>query len=323
MTNNPDTRTNDQKTQPYDAVLMVAFGAASRREDIRPFLAELLKGRPIPPSRVDEVVLHYDAIGGGSPFNARTMEQAAALRDKLDRDGPRLAVYVGMRNWTPYVRDVMAEMARDGIKRAVGFILAPHRSEVSFERYQATVREAQDALGAAAPRVDYVAAWHNHPMFIDAVAAQASAAIAQLDAADRARAQIVFTAHSIPTPMAAASGYVEQVTDSARLVAAALGHQSWSLAFQSRSGSPREPWLEPDIAEVLRKLGGRPAVIVPVGFICDHVEVLYDLDIEAAAIAREAGVRMVRAATVGSDPRFVAMMADVIRRHIGEARRSG
>jgi ferrochelatase len=302
---------------------MVAFGAPSRREDIRPFLAELLKGRPIPPARVEEVVRHYDAIGGGSPFNARTMEQAAALRDKLDRDGPRLAVYVGMRNWTPYVRDVMAEMARAGIKHAVGFILAPHRSEVSFERYQATVREAQDALGAAAPQVDYVAAWHNHPMFIDAVAAQASAAIAQLDPADRARSQLIFTAHSIPTPMAAASGYVEQVTDSARLVAAALGHQSWSIAFQSRSGGPRDPWLEPDIGEVLRKLGKRPAVIVPIGFLCDHVEVLYDLDIEAAAIAREAGVRMVRAATVGSDPRFVAMMADVIRRHIGEARHSG
>jgi len=319
MTNNPDMLAKEQKPGPYDAVLLIAFGAPSRREEIRPFLAELLKGRPIPPSRVEEVVRHYDAIGGGSPFNQRTFEQAAALREKLDRDGPRLPVYVGMRNWTPYVRDVMAEMSQAGIRRVVGMILAPHRSEVSFERYQDSVREAQEVLGAATPQVDYVASWHDHPMFIDAVAAQAAAAIAQLDEAERSRAQLIFTAHSIPTPMAAVSGYVEQVTDSARLVANAIGHRSWSLAFQSRSGGPRDPWLEPDIAEVLRGLSGRPAVVVPIGFICDHVEVLYDLDIAAAAIAREAGVRMVRAATVGSDPRFIAMMADVIRRHIGEA----
>ena len=323
MTSNPDTLARDRQSPQYDSVLLIAFGAPTRREEIRPFLAELLKGRPIPPSRVEEVVSHYDAIGGGSPFNQRTLEQAAALRQKLDRDGPRLPVYVGMRNWTPYVRDVMAEMSQAGMRLAVGFILAPHRSEVSFERYQATVREAQEALGDAAPEMDYVASWHDHPLFIDAVAAQASAAMAQLDAAERSRAQLIFTAHSIPTPMAAASGYVEQVTDSARLVAGAIGHRSWSLAFQSRSGGPREPWLEPDIGEVIRGLAGRPAVVVPIGFICDHVEVLYDLDIAAAAIAREAGVRMVRAATVGSDPRFIAMMAEVIRRHISERHASG
>jgi ferrochelatase len=323
VTNNPDTVIKDRQAGQYDAVLLIAFGAPRRSEEVRPFLAELLKGRPIPPSRVEEVVRHYDAIGGGSPFNQRTLEQAAALREKLDRDGPRLPVYVGMRNWTPYVRDVLAEMSQAGIRRAVGLILAPHRSEASFERYQVTVREAQEALGAAAPQVDYVASWHDHPLFIDAVGAQASAAIAQLDAAERSRAQLIFTAHSIPTPMAAASGYVEQVTDSARLVAGAIGHQSWSLAFQSRSGGPRDPWLEPDIGEVLRGLSGRPAVVVPIGFICDHVEVLYDLDIAAAAIARESGVRMVRAATVGSDPRFIAMMADVIRRHISEAHGRG
>ena len=301
----------------YDAVLLIGFGAPSRAQDIRPFLAGLLTGRPIPRSRLEEVVRHYDAIGGGSPFNQRTMEQAAALREKLASEGPQLPVYVGMRNWNPYVRDVLAEMAHSGIHRAIGFVLAPHRSEASFDRYQAAVREAQQALGAAAPEVDYVASWHDHPLFIDTVAAKVAAAIAQLDEADRSRAEIIFTAHSIPIAMDAASGYAEQIADSSRLVAEALGHRSWSLAFQSRSGDPREPWLEPDINDALRALNRRPAVVVPIGFICDHVEILYDLDIAAAAIAREAGVPMVRAATVGSDPRFIAMMADVIRHHAG------
>jgi len=318
VTQNPHRSVEETHAARYDAVLLIGFGAPDRSQDIRPFLAQLLKGRPVPPSRIEEVVYHYDAIGGGSPFNHRTMEQAVALREKLDRDGPRLPVYVGMRNWTPYLRDVLAEMSHAGVRRAVGVILAPHRSEASFDRYQTAVREAQQALGAAAPVVDYVASWHTHPLFIDAVAAQVSAAMAQLDASERESAHLIFTAHSIPTAMAAASGYAEQITDSARMVADALRHRSWSLAFQSRSGGPRDPWLEPDIGEVLRGLDGRPAVVVPIGFICDHVEVLYDLDIEAAAIASEAGVRMMRAATVGCDPRFIAMMADVIRRHRGD-----
>ncbi len=311
--NNPP---GERRNRPYDAVLLVAFGAPDHPGEIRQFLAELLKGRPIPPSRVEEVVRHYDAIGGYSPFNENTFAQAAALREKLDRDGPRLPVYVGMRNWTPYLRDVLREMSQAGIRRVVGIVMAPHRSEASFDRYVASVREAQAELGAASPEVDYVDNWHDHPLFIEAVAAQTSAAMAQLTEAEQSQAQLIFTAHSIPTPMAAASRYVEQVTDSARMVARAVGHQAWSLAFQSRSGSPRDPWLEPDIAEVIRGLGGRPAIVVPIGFICDHVEVLYDLDIAVAAIAREAGVHMVRAATVNSHPRFIAMMADVIRRHI-------
>jgi len=316
VTQASQTPGNDRER--YDAVLLIAFGAPSRAEDIRPFLAQLLKGRPVPPSRIEEVVHHYEAIGGGSPFNQRTMEQAAALRDKLEREGPQLPVYVGMRNWNPYLRDVLREMSEAGVRRAVGVVLAPHRSEASFDRYLVSVNEAHQALGESAPKVEYVAGWHKHPMFIDAVATQASAALAKLDAADRSRAKVIFTAHSIPTPMSTASGYAEQVTESAKLVADLLGRESWSVAFQSRSGSPRDPWLEPDIGEVLRGLGGRSTVTVPIGFVCDHVEVLYDLDIEAAAIARDSGVRMIRAATVGSDARFIAMLTDVIRHHIGE-----
>src|SRR5208337_1940540 len=241
--------------------------------------------------------------------------QASALETSLAHEGLSLPVFVGMRTWKPYLADTMREMAARGMKRAFGFILAAFRSEASWERYQEGVRDAREQVGAAAPEVDYPAPWHDHPLFIRAVAARVSEAIERLSKDEQSRARLIFTAHSIPVAMAAASPYVEQLTESSRLVASALGHESFTLAFQSRSGSPRDPWLEPDIGDAIRKLGGKPAIVVPIGFLCDHVEVLYDLDVDAARIAREAGVRMERAPTVGDHPLFIQMMAEVIRRH--------
>ncbi len=248
------------------------------------------------------------------------MRQAAALRAELAREGAAIPVFVGMRNWDPYLADTMRAMAARGVRRAFGFIMAAYRSEASWERYQEDVREAREQAGATAPEFDYVGPWHDHPLFIRAVAARVSEAIERLNPAERPRAHLVFTAHSIPVAMAAASGYVDQLTDSARLVADALedkfGRKSWMIAFQSRSGNPREPWLEPDIGDAIRKLGPRQAVVVPIGFLCDHVEVLYDLDVEVARIAREAGVRFERAPTVGDHPLFIQMMASVIRQYL-------
>ncbi len=301
----------------YDAILLIGFGGPTRPEEVRPFLDNLFKGRPIPRERYEEVVHHYEAIGGGSPFNEITMRQAAALSRELEREGIALPVLVGMRSWERYVGDVIREMSGRRIRRVFGFVLAPHRSSASWERYQAAVREAQEVLGPEAPSVDYPAPWHNHPLFIEAVVAQARTALERFDSGDRSRAELIMTAHSIPVSMAAASRYVEQVTESSRLVAEALGRKAWRLAFQSRSGSPLEPWLEPDIGEVLRGLEGRVAVVVPIGFLCDHVEVLYDLDIEAARIARAAGVRMERAPSINDHPRFIEMMASVVRGHLG------
>jgi protoporphyrin/coproporphyrin ferrochelatase len=300
---------------PYDAVLMVGFGGPTRREEIRPFLDNVTRGRPVPAARLEEVARHYERIGGRSPYNELTRKQAAALCDALARDGGAIPVYAGMRNWAPYVKDVMREIAARGARRVFCFPMAPHRSEASWDRYRQTVSEALAALGPDAPAVGYPEPWHDHPLFARAAAARIREAIRDLSAADRARLQVIFTAHSIPVAMDAQSGYSAQMAQSCRLTAAELGIERWTIAWQSRSGNPREPWLQPDIGQVLAQPGeGRFAVVMPIGFICDHVEVLYDLDIEAVQIARANGVSMRRAATVGDHPLFIEMIAELLRR---------
>ncbi len=291
-----------------DAVLLLAFGGPTRPEEIRPFLANGTRGRRIPADRLEAVAHHYEVIGGRSPLNELTFRQAAALRRAL----PELPVYVGMRNWAPYVADVVAEMTLAGVRRAVGVVLSPHASEASRERYVETVDEARAAAGPRAPEVVWVPTWHAHPRFVEAVAdcvARARATVAP-------DAPVVFTAHSIPTPAAAASPYVRELTETASAVATTLGIARWRLAYQSRSGSPRDPWLEPDVNDVLRELAGggvRDVVVAPIGFVCDHVEVLYDLDVEARQTATGLGMRLARASTVNDHPAFVAMLADVVR----------
>lgn len=300
---------------PCDAVLMIGFGGPTRADQVRPFLDNIVRGRPIPRERYEEVVHHYDLLGGRSPYNDLTMRQAAALREQLAKKGARVPVAVGMREWEPYVADAIRALAGGGARRVLGFIMAAHRSEASFERYQATVNDARVALGDAAPEVVYPQPWHDHPLFIEAVASRTREAYARLDEQDRSRARLIFTAHSIPLAMAQAGPYVKQLAQSAWMVAAKLGIGGWKLAYQSRSGNPREAWLEPDIKETLRSLDAKAAVVVPIGFLCDHVEVLYDLDIEAAQIAREAGIRMERAPTVGDHPLFIEMMASIVAAH--------
>jgi ferrochelatase len=226
-----------------------------------------------------------------------------------------------MRNWEPYLSDRVAELGNAGARRVLALIMAAFRCEASWERYQAVAAEASGKVRAEHNGYQWVdpiypAPWHKHPKFIEAVADRASAAFAQLSDSEREAAQLVFTAHSVPIAMSAASRYAEQIAESCELVAKRLGEKSWTLAFQSRSGSPRDPWLEPDINSVLRTLN-RPAVVVPIGFLCDHVEVLYDLDIEAARTADDAGIQMIRAATVGDHPAFIAMLAEIVRAHAG------
>src|SRR5579863_9293803 len=301
-----------------DSVLMVGFGGPTRAEEVRPFLDNVLRGRPVPRERYEAVVHHYELLGGKSPYNELTMRQADALRVELGRKNIDAPVAVGMRNWNPYVADSMRSLAQNGARRVLAFILAAHRCEASWERYQQTVHDAQAALGESAPQVVYPEPWHDHPLFIKAVASRTREALNRLDATARRDARLIFTAHSIPVAMAEAGRYVEQLTESARMVAADLGIDAWQFAYQSRSGSPRERWLEPDINETLRNLGGDVAVIVPIGFLCDHVEVLYDLDIEAAQIAREMKIRIERAPTVGDHPLFIEMMASIIRGHVSQ-----
>jgi protoporphyrin/coproporphyrin ferrochelatase len=299
-----------------DAVMMIGFGGPTRADEVRPFLDNVLRGRPVPRERYEEVVHHYDLLGGRSPYNDLTLRQAAALRAQLEKKSIRVPIAVGMRNWTPYIADAMRSLAESGARRILGFIMSAHRSEASFERYQANVNDACAALGAAAPEVVYPQPWHDHPLFVGAVTSRAREALSRLDPPDRSRARLIFTAHSIPLAMAQACGYVEQLTQSARMAAGELGIDAWQFAYQSRSGNPREPWLEPDIRETLRNLDSKIAVVVPIGFLCDHVEVLYDLDIEAAQVARDAGIRMERAPTVGDHPLFIEMMASIVAAHV-------
>ncbi len=304
----------------HDAVLLIAFGGPDKMDDVRPFLANVLKGRPVPPQRLEEVVHHYELFNGHSPLNEITFRQAAALQALLEQEGPRLPVYVGMRNWHPYFQETLERMAQDGVKRALGFILSAQQSEAGWERYQENIAAAREQIGPSAPIIEYSPEWHAHPLFIAAEVELTQHAFAQLPSERRDRAALLFTAHSVPLAMPGTPRYVEQISEGARLVAERIGHAQWSVVYQSRSGDPRMPWLEPDIGAVLPRLaadGVRDVVVVPIGFVCDHIEVLYDLDTEAARIAAACGVNMARAKTVNDHPTFVRMMASVVREVVG------
>lgn len=300
----------------YDAILLIAFGGPDKMDDVRPFLANVLKGRPVPPQRLEEVVHHYELFNGHSPLNEIIFRQAAALQALLEQEGPRLPVYVGMRNWHPYFQDTLERMARDGVQRALGFILSAQQSEAGWEQYQENIATARERIGSSAPIIEYSPEWHAHPLFIAAEVELVQQAFSQLLPERRDRAALLFTAHSVPLAMPGTPRYVEQIREGARLVAEQLGPVQWSIVYQSRSGDPRTLWLEPDIGAVLPRLaadGVRDVVVVPIGFVCDHIEVLYDLDTEAARIAVACGVNMVRAKTVNDHPTFIHMLASVVR----------
>ncbi len=312
---------------PFDAVLLISFGGPQGLDDIRPFLANVLRGRRVQPARIEEVAHHYELFDGVSPITELTLRQAAGLRQRLERDGPALAVYVGMRNWHPYLVNTLREMAGAGVRRAVGLILAPHRSYSSCDQYRRNVVAARREIrgeGMADVDVTYVGDWHTHEGFISACATRIASARQALPKTARDRARVLFTAHSIPVSMAEGSRYQRQLQESAQLVAERLDLVDWELVFQSRSGRPEDPWLEPDICDYLRAEGRRgleAAVICPIGFVADHVEVLYDLDHEAAAVCADVGIAMQRAAAVNDDPQFLDLLADVVRAAVNRYRR--
>lgn len=297
---------------PCDGVLLIAFGGPEGPEDIRPFLRIATAGRSIPPERIEEVARHYEKIGGRSPLGELTRRQARALRRELAGQGFGQPVYVGMRNWHPFLHETLAAMRARGHRRALGIILSPFQTEASWDRYLGDVAAAREKVGPEAPEVEYAPAWAGHPLFVEAVADRAAAALGEVAGPRRAAAPLVFTAHSVPEAMARASPYVAQYAGAARAVAGRLGHARWLLAYQSRSGPPGEAWLGPDVGDVLRRLAGEGAadvVLAPIGFVSDHVEVLYDLDVEARGLAEGLGLRFHRAAAVNDHPAFVRMLA--------------
>lgn len=308
-----------QSRKGFDAVLVVSFGGPQGMDDIRPFLANVLRGRRVAPARVEEVAHHYELFGGVSPITAITLAQAEGIAARLTRYGPDLPVYVGMRNWHPYLADTLAEMSRDGVRRAIGFITAAHRSYSSCGQYKANVADARRELrarGLADVDVQFVGDWYAREGFVMANAVRVADALRALPEALRAGARVVFTAHSIPVSMAEGSRYVANLEVTARLVMERLGRRDFALVYQSRSGRPEDPWLEPDVNDYLRVIareGVRAVVLSPIGFVCDHVEVLYDLDREAAETCRAEGITMTRARAVNDDPRFLDMAVDVVR----------
>ncbi|MGE0592389.1 MAG: ferrochelatase [Vicinamibacterales bacterium] len=305
-------------TPTFDSVLVVSFGGPQGLADIRPFLANVLRGRRVSPERVEEVARHYEQFGGVSPITALTVRQAAGLADGLRTAGHPLPVHVGMRNWHPYLAETLRQMQQDGLRHAVGFIAAAQHSYSSCQQYRENVAAAQAEVRADlgdAPAVTFTGSWFDHPGFVAANAAHVRTARARLPAALQARARLVCTAHSIPVSMAVRSRYEAQLRRSAALVADATGMADWALVYQSRSGRPGDPWLEPDIGDYLRSAraeGVEAVVVCPIGFVCDHIEVLYDLDQAAADVAREIGLAMTRADAVNDDPLFVDMMTDVV-----------
>jgi ferrochelatase len=306
----------------FDAVLIVAFGGPQGPADVRPFLENVLRGRPVAPGRIDEVAHHYELFGGVSPITRITQQQANGLRSRLADAGVPLPVYVGMRNWHPFLADTLAEMSGAGVRRAIGFIAAAHRSYSSCSQYRENVDAARAAIigrGLADVQITFVPDWYAHPGFVEANAGNITHAIDRLPPSLRERARVVFTAHSIPVSMAARYPYRQQYEESARLVLEKLAPagtaRGGACVYQSRSGRPQDPWLGPDVCEYLREERGRgleAAVLSPIGFVCDHVEVLYDLDIEAASVCREIGLPMARAQSVNDHPLFLDMMADVV-----------
>lgn len=301
-----------------DALLVLSFGGPEGMADVRPFLENVTRGRGVPPERLDEVEEHYRHFGGVSPLGARNRDLVAAVRERLD-----VPVYLGNRNWHPMVEDTVAEMARDGVRRAAVFATSAYGGYSACRQYHEDVARAREAVGPGAPELVKLRHFFDHPLFVAANADAVRAARATLPAELRAVARLVFTAHSVPTAADERAGlpeegghrYSRQVAAAAALVAAEVGAPEHDVVWQSRSGPPRIPWLEPDVLDHLDALHARgvPGVVVaPVGFVSDHVEVVWDLDTEARERAEKHGMAFARAATAGPDPRFADLVVELV-----------
>jgi ferrochelatase len=310
---------------PYDALLLVSFGGPERPEDVIPFLENVTRGRGIPRERLEEVGEHYFRFGGRSPINAQNRAFVDALREDLASNGVDLPVYWGNRNWDPYLADALRQMREDGVQRAACLLTSAYSSYSGCRQYRENLADAVAAVGSGAPRLDRLRHYFNHPGFIEPMVDATLAALAELDDDVRHDAEVLFVTHSVPTAMNEGSGpdggaYVAQhlsVADEiSERVRQETGHRyATDLVFCSRSGPPHVPWLEPDVNDRMTELAeaGAPAVVlVPIGFVSDHMEVLYDLDTEARETAEKLGLAFSRAATAGVDPRFVSMVRDLL-----------
>jgi protoporphyrin/coproporphyrin ferrochelatase len=301
----------------YDALLVVSFGGPEGMDDVIPFLENVLRGRNVPRERMLSVAKHYEMFDGVSPINQQNRNLIAALEKELEKNGPRLPIYWGNRNWNPLLVDTVGRMAEDGIQNALAFVTSAYSSYSSCRQYLENISDAQAQVGPGAPRIEKLRQFYNHPRFIEANVEHVRAALEQVG-----EAQLVFTAHSIPESMAANCDYATQLAETGGLIGRELNVDNWQLVYQSRSGSPMQPWLGPDILEHLKSLanaGVKEVVVAPIGFVSDHMEIVYDLDFEAQNVARELGMKMVRAATAGTHPLFVKMIRELMLERIDNA----
>lgn len=307
----------------YDALLLVSFGGPEKPEDVMPFLENVVRGRPVPRERLLEVAEHYHHFGGRSPINDHCRELKTAMERELAARGRTLPVFWGNRNWHPFLTDTVRAMADRGVRRALAVVTSAFGSYSGCRRYLEDLEEARGKAGPDAPQIDRLRLFFNHPSFIAAWVDRIAEARRNLPGD---RPLLVFTAHSIPVAMARSGPYVEQLREACRMIAEESGFPRWELVYQSRSGPPHVPWLEPDVLEFLSDLAKDspvpPVVLAPVGFLSDHIEVLYDLDVEAMTLARQLEIPLLRAKTVLDHPTFVRGLCDMIEERLsGEAER--
>ncbi len=303
----PDTR--------VDALLVVSFGGPEGMDDVMPFLENVTRERNVPRERLEEVAHHYELFGGVSPINAQNRALAEAVRQELAAHGVTLPVYLGSRNWHPFLADTLREMRDAGMERVLAFFTSAYSSYSGCRQYREDIHLAQQDVGPDAPEVVKTRMFFNHPGWIRANADHVRAALEQVPPERRAAAHLAFTAHAIPVAMAEACRYEDQLREAIRLVAEDVGATDTALVYQSRSGPPHVPWTGPDVLDHLRALrerGTEDVVVAPIGFVSDHLEVLYDLDVEAAELAGELGLHLVRASTAFTHPAFVAMIRELV-----------
>jgi ferrochelatase len=315
MTEALDPRFYDLKAHDYDAILIVSFGGPEGPDDVMPFLDNVFRGLRVTEETKERIAARYHDFGGVSPINGHTREFISALQARLDADGPTLPIYWGNRNWHPLLGDTLEQMARDGIRRAAAYVTSTFSSYSGCRKYREDLFEAVQQVENA-PVIDKLRVGFNHPGFIAAVADRLGEARARLPEAARENPRLLFTAHSLPESMAANAPYVAQLTDSCASAASAAGFADWRLVFQSNNARyGGEPWLGPDISDALEEeaaAGQTHAIVMPIGFVCDHMEVVLDLDVDAAKRAEAAGIEMIRAETVGAHPEYIAMVRDLI-----------
>ncbi|HAF15432.1 MAG TPA: ferrochelatase [Blastocatellia bacterium] len=333
----------DSTSPPYDAVLVVSFGGPEGMGDVIPFLENVLKGRNVPRERMLGVAKHYELFGGVSPINEQNRKLVSALEQELATNGPRLPVYFGNRNWHPLLRDTLREMRDDGVKNALAFVTSAYSSYSSCRQYLENIAAAREAVGPDAPQVEKLRAFYDHPLFIEANVARIAEALAKFPEKQRATAPLIFTAHSIPASMSQNCDYESQLKETSRLIADEVSVGAglvpacnrdgsvptgsdkacaYKLVFQSRSGPPAQPWLGPDVRDYLRDLhglGAKEVVLAPIGFVSDHMEIIYDLDTEVLSLCQELGLKMVRAETVGAHPSFIKMIRELIMEQLDPA----